>query len=146
MRREGKTVGTLVCAMVSAPTPTVPALPASFVPSLVSLGHFVPLAFVPSYPRMTGTSSSNSDSCCCCCRHRCRRRTRTGRGARRVVTPAVGGCWCCAARVQHGYGNTRGVQAAGCAGTGAVCDFPTRGYTVPVTAVPRVCTVFNIYN
>jgi hypothetical protein len=38
-------------------------------------------------------------------------------------------------RVCHRYGNTRGVWAAGMAGTGMVWEIPTCGYTVPVTAV-----------
>jgi len=38
-------------------------------------------------------------------------------------------------RVRHRYRNTRGVRAAGMAGTGTVWEIPTRGYTVPVTAV-----------
>ena len=38
-------------------------------------------------------------------------------------------------RVRHGYGNTRGVPEKGCAGTGTVCETPTRGFTVPVTVV-----------
>ena len=43
-------------------------------------------------------------------------------------------------RVHHGYGNTRGVRAAGMAGTGTVWEILTRGYTVPVTAVSRCHT------
>jgi hypothetical protein len=43
-------------------------------------------------------------------------------------------------RLHHGYGNTRGVPEKGCAGTGTVCETPTRGFTVPLTAVSRVWT------
>jgi hypothetical protein len=43
-------------------------------------------------------------------------------------------------RDRHGYGNTRGVWETGRAGTGTVCNMPTRGYTATRTAVSRVCT------
>jgi hypothetical protein len=42
------------------------------------------------------------------------------------------------------YGNTHGVPKTDCAGTGRVCEMPTCGFTVPVTVVLWVCTVFNI--
>jgi len=57
------------------------------------------------------------------------------------------GCkqWCgWMIRVQHGYGNTRGVWAAGMVGTGTVWEIPTCDYTVPITVVSQ-CHMGTIF-
>lgn len=59
----------------------------------------------------------------------------SSKGRSRIhLTVAIG-------RVQHGYGNTRGVSKTGHTGSGTVSEFDNCGYTLPVTAVSRCHTV-----